>query len=197
MKYDNDEFNCKNFPQKIRDYVDSELSGSEKANFIAHASQCILCGKSLSEMEGIVKTLGHLKTVETSRDFDMTMKTRLLLERKRLRNPFYIFSLFVRENARYFIAVPSAAFAVLAIGFMFYFGVTDSITPGNSVSAVDTIQTDRSLSTDEPNADEIVYTYYVLDSIPATDFRSERIRENRRRQDRVQTASNTLTMVSF
>ena len=198
MKYANDDFSCKNFPQKIRDYVDSELSGSAKANFIAHASQCILCGKSLNEMEGVVKTLGHLKPVETSSDFNMTMRTRFLLERKRLRNPFYIFSLFVRENARYAFGVPATAFAVLAIGFMFFMGGMDSIAPGNPATAIDTLQmNDSALSANEPTADEIVYVYYVLDSIQETDVPSERIRENRRHEDRVQMASNTFTMVSF
>ncbi len=193
-------FSCKAFKKNLRAYVDNELPGHLKAEFIAHTSQCRLCNAALNDMEGVIRILSNLESVATSQDFNISLKTRILLEKDRLLNPFYRFSLFFREKIRYFLVVPAFVLAVFAVVFL-YSGSNDSFFRGNAYH--DNIPVGQSQKSadlagvDEKNPDEIVYVYYVLETVHSPDDTIINSLSGREGPDgRVQTP-NTFITVSF
>ena len=193
-------FPCKKFNKNIRAYVDNELSGSVKADFIAHTSQCGDCDTSLNEMEGVVKLLANLQPVSVSESFDYAMKTRILIEQERLGNPLYRFSLYVREKSRYFLTVPAFALAVTAVLF-FFSGTYDSMFRGNTqraaTSAEDVLNGVDLLAGEEGNPDEIVYVYHVLDTVMSQDGGIDYVPENNETDTRIKTVASSFNTVSF
>ena len=198
-------FSCKTFKKNLRAYVDNELSGHQKAEFITHASQCRICNTALNEMEGVIKILSGLESVSTSQDFDFSLKTRILLEKDRLQNPFYRLSLLFREKIRYFLAVPAFALVVFAVVFLYSTSSIDdnSFIRGKTLRGIiSAFQSQKSadlVSIDEKNPDEIVYVYYVLETVHSSE--NNGIEETgmsgmEEPAGRVQTA-NTFTTVSF
>lgn len=201
-------FSCTTFKKNLRAYIDNELSGHLKAEFITHASQCRTCNTALNDMEGVIRILSNLEQrthVSASQDFNFSLKTRILLEKDRLRNPFYRISLYFREKIRYFLAVPAFALVVFAIVFLYSGSSVDdgSFFRGTMLRGIISVfQLQKSadlVSMDEKNPDEIVYIYYVLETVHSTE---DNISEQTGMSgsgvpaERVQTA-NTFTTVSF
>jgi len=198
-------YSCKTFKKNLRAYVDNELTGQQKAEFIAHASQCSDCNTALNDMEGVIKFLSSLETVSTSQDFDFSLKTRILLENDRLRNPFYRLSLLFREKIRYVFAVPAFALVVFAIVYLFSVsGMGDSFinrsTMLHGIKSVFQPQKSADMAiVDEKNPDEIVYVYYVLETVHSSEdngIKESGLSGMEEPVERVQ-MSNTFTTVSF
>lgn len=201
MKSANDYlFTCKKFRKNLRAYIDNELSGSIKAEFIAHSSQCPECGKALGDMEGTVRILAILQPATASKEFGFSLKTRILLERDRLDNPLYRFSLFLRERVRYLLAVPAFTMAVL-IALFFYTKADNSFSPGNIFrdisTALDSQNVADTVSSEEINADEIVYVYYVLETVYSPNNDIGPAHDSGQTPSRFQAANNTFNTVSF
>ena len=193
-------FPCKKFKKNIRAYIDNELSGPTKAEFIAHTSQCSDCDTSLNEMEGVVKLLANMQPVTVSEEFDYAMKTRILLEQERLSNPLYRFSLYVRDKSRYFLTVPVSALALTALLF-FFSGTNDSMFQGSTqraaTSAEDAVNGVDLLAVEGGNPDEIVYVYYVLDTVMSQDSGLGIVQENSEADTRIKTVASSFNTVSF
>ena len=193
-------FPCKKFNKNIRAYIDNELSGSVKADFIAHTSQCSDCDTSLNEMEGVVKLLANMQPVSVSEEFDYVMKTRILIEQGRLSNPLYRFLLYVRDKIRYFLTVPAFALAVTVLLF-FFSGTYDSMFQGNTqraaTSAEDVLNGVDLLAGEEGNPDEIVYVYYVLDTVMSQDSGPGIMPENSDTDTGIITVASSFNTVSF
>jgi len=201
-------FSCKTFKKNLRAYVDNELSGHQKAEFITHASQCRICNTALNDMEGVLKILSSLERrtrVSASQDFDFSLKTRILLEKDRLQNPFYRLSLLFREKIRYFLAVPAFALVVFAVVFLYSASSIDdnSFIRGKMLRGIiSAFQSQKSadlVSIDEKNPDEIVYVYYVLETVHSSEdngIEETGMSGMEEPAGRVQTANN-FTTVSF
>jgi len=191
---------CKTFKKNLRAYIDNELSGHLKAEFITHASQCSVCNAALNEMEGLIKILSNLEQAATSEDFDFSLKTRILLEREHLTNPFYRFALYFREKIRYFLAVP--AFALVVFVAVFLFSGSDSsffhsTLSRDMLSSSQTQKGEDLISVDEKKPDEIVYIYYVLETVHSTEDNSSGSTNVREEPIESPEMANTVTTVSF
>lgn len=193
-------FPCKKFKEDTRAYIDNELSGSAKAEFIAHSSQCSDCNTELNEMEGVVKLLANMQPVSTSEEFNYAVKTRILIEQERLSSPLYRFSLYIRDNSRYFLTVPACALALTALLF-FYSGNNDDMFQGNTqraaTSAEDAVNGVDLVADEEGNPDEIIHVYYVLDTVMSQDGGFGIMQENSKPDTRIQTVASSFNTVSF
>ncbi|MCE5249191.1 zf-HC2 domain-containing protein [bacterium] len=170
MKNANEEaFTCRMFKKHLRAYIDEELADTVKIRFLEHASQCQKCNKAMKEMGSIVKVLSRLSPVTTSPEFNFTLRSRIRLENARLQNPFYRFSLFIRENIRTFITVPVFSMIVVAALF-FYSDARNTFDSGTRISNMNSPSGAEMVKEAENSADEIVYVYYVLETVHPTDI---------------------------
>ncbi len=100
------------------DFVDDELSGKLRADFLSHSEVCSDCRRELSEVQQVRKLLANLPPVAVSTEFDFRLKASLRLEDSHLRNPMYRFKRFLKDNMATVVAVPAAA--VLLVSGVFY-----------------------------------------------------------------------------
>ena len=144
------------------DYVDDELSGKLRSDFLAHALICPECERELKEIQHVRKLLGNLTPLTASSEFDFRLRGRLNRESSLLGSPWYRMRLYFFDNIHAFLTMPAAAVILLA-GFFLYSGngliqnngvqVTNQISPGNEAPAAQSIVA-------SPDED----VYYVLDS---------------------------------
>lgn len=193
MKIANEEFTCKIFREHIRAYLDGELTENIKTYFLDHASQCAACNNTLKDMKRVLKVLSSLKPVTTTPEFDFQLKAKIRLEEVRLRVPLYRFKLFFNENVRYFLAVPALALVIFAAVFFY----TDNRNPENMLSVADSQGGVALISEAENNADEIVYIYYVLETVQPTDNESGIFLNNQQSLNKYKQGIRPVNLISF
>ena len=175
------------------DFVDDDLSGKLRSDFLAHALNCPECERELKEIQHVRKLLAHLTPVTSSPEFDFKLRGRLSRENTLLLSSFYRMRLYILDNIQAFITVPAAALLLLA-GFLFYSGdgliqnhgirITNQISPDKDAPAVQSIA---------GASDEDVY--YVLDPIDPGEAGNSAVARN---ASTPRTSTNdTVTLISF
>lgn len=194
MKIANEDgFTCKDFREYIRAHSDNELSGGIKAKFLDHMNRCNECHNILEDTGKVVNILSNLKKVTTTPEFDFQLKARIRMEDLRLRSPLYLAKLYFNENIRYFLAVPAVALIIFTAA-LFY---SDYHNPGKMLSETDSQGGIALIDEIESNADEIVYIYYVLDTVQPTDHESGIFLENHQSVKNQQSAVKPVNLISF
>jgi len=110
---------CSAFKENIRAYVDEELPVNIRSAFLEHASQCEICALELKEMQNVRKMIARLRRIMVSPEYDFRLKLSIRREYENLRNPFYVFKLFISENLFKLLALPAIGVAV-ALSVMSY-----------------------------------------------------------------------------
>jgi anti-sigma factor RsiW len=175
------------------DYVDGDLSGKLRSDFLAHALNCPECERELKEIQHVRKLLANLTPATASSEFDFKLKSRLNRERTLLLSPFYRMRLYISDNIQAFITVPAVAMLLLA-GFFFYPG--NGLIQNQSVRVTNQISPDKGAPAVQSFAgasDEDVY--YVLDPLD-----SDKVGNGAAAQSasRPRTRTNdTVTLISF
>lgn len=105
-------FDCASFKKCIMSYIDEELPVNHVSPFLAHADKCPLCGKELSELLFLKKSLSGMRRMTVSPDFSFRVGNALRNEKKRLQNPLYKFRLYFTENYQRFVLVPAVVLAL-------------------------------------------------------------------------------------
>ena len=72
---------CKRFEERITDYVDGVLSGSQKTEADRHFQECRDCLDALNEAKTARRYLRSLPNHKTSADFVTVLRTRISMER--------------------------------------------------------------------------------------------------------------------
>ena len=188
-----DSFNCKDFREQIRAFLDNELSVDIKTKFLNHRSQCTECHNTLKDTGKVVNILSNLRTITTTPEFDFQLKARIRMEDLRLRNPLYLAKLYFNENIRYFLAVPAVALIIFTAA-LFY---SDYHNPEKMLSETDSQGGIDLINEIESNADEIVYIYYVLDTVQPTDHELGIFLENQQSVNNQQSAVKPVNLISF
>lgn len=164
------EMSCHQFKESIRAFIDQELPINEKSDFLNHAEQCTECGEELRSMQFVTTQLKRLKRITVSPEFDFRMRTSILREHERLRNPFYSARIFFRENMLPFIAIPAVA-ASLVVGVFVYSTVYSPLAPGIPPSVVSQLELQDGVDL-VPDAEptDVVNEQYVLDMVTQQDL---------------------------
>jgi len=188
-----DSFTCKDFREYIRAFLDNELSENIKTKFLNHRSQCTECSNTLEDTEKVVKVLSNLKTITTTPEFDFQLKARIRMEELRLRSPLYRTKLYFNENIRYFLAVPAAALIIFTAA-LFY---SDNRNQETMLTETDSQGGIALINEIERNADEIVYIYYVLDTVQPTDRELGIFLDNQESVKNQRSAVKPVNLISF
>ena len=116
-------------------------------------------------MERVKNLLAGLTALKTSPEFDFRLKARLRMEGKLLQNPFYRMKLYFNEHIKYFFAVPALTILIFTVSLLHH----DSRHQSNILITNDLGKGVELISEIENNADEIIYVYYVLETVNTTD----------------------------
>jgi hypothetical protein len=186
-------FTCSIFRKYMMDFVDDELSGKMRSDFLAHAFGCPQCERELKDFQQLKKLLANLTPVTASPEFDFRLKSRLSRENSLLQSPFYRMRLYISDNLQAFITVPAAAVILLA-GFLFYSG--NSSFQNSDPQFSSQITTEKDSSSDHQivgsQGEEV---FYVLDSIDPKDAGAGVVKRNA--SEARTTSNNTVTLISF
>jgi anti-sigma factor RsiW len=72
--------NCEQCRELLSDYVDRELSESEKASVERHLSSCIKCGSESARLHGMKKIVQHWQGVSGSGEFRKSVMEKMIRE---------------------------------------------------------------------------------------------------------------------
>jgi len=186
-------YSCGTFRKCISDFVDDELSGKAKSDFLSHSLICPACDRELKEIKRVKNLLANLAPVTVSSEFDFRLKASLMRENIRFGNPFYRFRLYIRDNLRTLVAVPAMA-VVLMGGFLLYSGNPGDRTPGagfNRTTAVEKKDSPVRAFANAPDED----VYYVLESIDPAEAGFGSIPQNASPAREV--SAHAITLISF
>lgn len=188
-----DSFNCKDFREQIRAFLDNELSGDIKTKFLNHRSQCTECDNTLKDTEKVVKILSNLKTITTTPEFNFQLKARIRKEELRLLSPLYRAKLYFNENIRHFLAVPAVALVIFTTALLY----SDYHNPETMLTETDSQEGIAFINEIESNPDEIVYIYYVLDTVQPTDHELGIFLDNQQSVENQQSVFKPVNLISF
>jgi len=107
------------FSDNISPYIDDELTGDIREEFLRHASVCKSCNDTLKRCVTLKKTMGNLPKINVSSGFDYGLQRMIRIENMRLKNPAYRFRLFLRENWKTFVVAPATAVIILGLVFLY------------------------------------------------------------------------------
>ena len=175
------------------DFVDDELSGEQRSDFLVHALSCPICERELQEIQHVRRLLANLTPVAVSPEFDFELSASLIRENTLMSSPFYRMRLYLHENIRAFITVPAAA-ALLMAGFLFYSENGINHNPGSQFTSKNTLENNdpayRTI-TDAPDED----VNYVLESVGESETGIGTAPRNTSAARAIST--NTVTLISF
>ena len=186
-------YTCSIFRKYIMDFVDDELSGELRSDFLAHALSCPVCEREFQKIQYVRKLLANLTPLTASPEFDFKLRARLIRENILIRNPFYRMRLYISENIRAFITVPAAA-ALLLAGFFFYSGNGVNHNSGTQITSKITIENNDPAGrafADAPDED----VNYVLESVGESETGIGTAPRNTSAARAIST--NTVTLISF
>jgi hypothetical protein len=184
------------FKKCIRAYIDEELPEPIKTHFLEHATQCNACNTALMEMKSLLKVLSGLTPVTTSPEFNFTLRSRVRLEHSRIQNPLYRFNLLIRENIRTFLAVPVFMLVILAALF-FYSDARVTFNSDSMISKNNSQNSMEQVRDTENSADEVVYVYYVLETVYPTDVKAGIFLNNQQTIIKLKPAARTASLLNF
>jgi len=164
-----DSITCTRFKEQIRAYIDNELSDPVRKVFLAHAVICAVCRNDLECMEAVRRKLSGLAPVTCSPEFNFELRSRIRYEKSRMRNPLHRLRLYVQDNIRLFLTLPALA-VVLIVAVTMNLGDRAPVdVSADGMPSIDMTEGVELISGVEDNADEIVYVYYVLESVQPSD----------------------------
>jgi hypothetical protein len=175
------------------DFVDDELSGEQRSDFLAHALSCPICDRELKEIQQVRRVLANLTPITASPEFDFNLRTSLIRENTLMSSPFYRMRLYFQDNIRAFITVPAAA-ALLAAGFFFYSENGIYHYPGSQYTTKNTLQNNDPayrIITDASDED----VNYVLESVDQSETWIGTLPLDTSSSRNIST--NTVTLISF
>jgi len=108
------EFTCTLFQKHVSDYIDGEIDGSIRTDFLEHAAACRSCGLLFADLRAIHESLSDLPVIEVTDDFNMTLRARITNEAQRLENPLYRARLWIAEHRPSLASIPAAAAVIIA-----------------------------------------------------------------------------------
>ncbi|MBN1154108.1 zf-HC2 domain-containing protein [candidate division KSB1 bacterium] len=71
---------CKRFKKLISDFIEGSLSKSDRFEFEKHLEHCEGCHSVLEREKRLIDGLHHLGHLNTSKDFDTVLRTRIRIE---------------------------------------------------------------------------------------------------------------------
>ncbi len=147
------------------DFVDEELTESQKSLLIRHAENCVDCNTALEDLKRLKRMLARMKQVDVSPSFDAKLMQLIERENVLLSDPWYRMKLYARDNAMAFTAVPAAAAAIMAAVLLFTLSPLSDRGAMHAGSGDMTVaeQTLEQSETDMDVDGEVVH--YVLDSV--------------------------------
>lgn len=75
---------CESFSESFSDYVENTAHAEQRQFLDTHLAQCPSCHAAVNRLQILRSHLRALPRIKTSPDFDMMLRTRLMLERKRV-----------------------------------------------------------------------------------------------------------------
>jgi anti-sigma factor RsiW len=168
LKTDN-AFNCSEFEEHLRAFIDDELPVNIQSAFIEHASACTKCARDLRGMKHTKQMLSNLPRVTVSPEFDFKMKLRIRREYQSARNPWYSARLVFRNNLSKFILIPAAAMVLVLTLAVYHSFTTNDAAPGNPAQVL--LDTGRGveLVMDE-NAPANEEVNYIMEKVTPSDI---------------------------
>jgi hypothetical protein len=163
LKTDN-AFNCSQFDEHLRAFIDDELPVNVQSAFLAHASACAGCARELREMKFTRKMLGSLTRVEVRPEFDFRMNLRIRKEYQNTQSPWYSLKLAFRENLSKFVVIPAAT-AVLIVALAVYhsFSTSNTVTTIPAEAQFDSGKGVELVMDDNESANEQIN--YILETV--------------------------------
>ena len=152
---------CNEFEDKIFDYVDGLLLGSQKKEVEKHFQKCAQCSSIFIEIKKIRSQIHKLKRLKTSADFVTVLRSRISMERSLQRG--------LLRNWPIRIPLYTAAGALIVIATVIVFQLTKNKTltgniaePRNLVPSLSN-QTLSNSNSDLQNLHEKIY--FPMDEI--------------------------------
>ncbi len=151
------------FQTLLMDFVDDELTPSERSAVLSHAAACVSCRNALNEAECVRNALSDLPRRTITSEFDFRLKASIRLESRKLRNPLYRFRLFLRENMAGMAVIPAAAAVMLAAALMYpgFPGRNSYVVNNSGANRPEPRQTVSAVPS-ETQAEDV---HYVLESV--------------------------------
>ena len=147
-------------------YIDGELPVNLVSSFLAHADKCLVCKKALNELLFLKKSLSGMRRANASPDFSFRVINAIRKEQRLMKNPLYLFRIFLRENYQKFVFVP-------VVGIILFGWITFNETGVNSKIAVslkniiaEVMQQDDSQPMNELGVEKV---NYILESVSPMD----------------------------
>ncbi len=183
------------FGESIGAFIDEELSEDEQELFLDHASKCTSCDVLLQDYKSLKLTMGRLKTVSVSDDFDSSMRHMIRMENRHMHDPLYRLKLYVEENWKTFALVPAAAAIVFGLVFLrpeLHF--IDDLRV-KSAQTEQNAQDSPVLTDDIDNENEVVR--YVLDTVKKGEAENGIFLNEHNLMQQASTAGMNINVISF